>query len=125
MCCQRRAARRAHCGNSAYQNATYQRRPTLIRMLIDHMIRKHEEKRALRQAMAFEPAVEKRGTVDEGPFSDEARVGEEGRVSEESEWDWVDEKREARMMMGQRAEMRLESREGMGLPSYEVAVGKV
>lgn len=108
MCCERRAARRA--------GVPYQRRPTLLRMLVEHLIQNHQEKKALKQAAECEPAVEKTGQL--------SGVLQEGRVSAAiGEWGWMDEKKQLQMMEGG----TLNGAENMGteLPSYRVAVGRI
>lgn len=107
MCCKRRAARRA--------GVPYQRHPTLLRMLVEHLIQKHQEKKALRQAAEFEPTVEKRGQV--------SGVVQEGRVSAETgEWEWVDEKKQLQMM--EEGNLMGAENVGTGLPTYQAAVGR-
>jgi hypothetical protein len=111
MCCKRRAARR---------NNTYvQRRPTLIRILVEHIIQKRQEKRALREATEYGTTSEK---IEHG-----SAMMEEGRLSAETreigEWEWIDEKKQLQML-DQRYPMRGPASTMTELPTYQAAVNR-
>jgi hypothetical protein len=80
-------------------------------MLVEHIIQKHQEKRALKQAAEY-------GSTSEKQEHGVVRM-EEGRKSSGSgHWEWVDEKKQLQMMDGGSSMREPE------LPTYQAAVGR-
>jgi hypothetical protein len=116
MCCKRKHAARRNACQRGSRNGVYERRPTAFRILVEHIVRIYQDKRALKQTREYPSTTEKqeRGVV----------TRQEGRSSaEHGEREWVDEKKQLQMLSGG-SSMREPAGSMNELPTYQDAVAR-